>query len=180
MKEWIQITDKAAQRDLLHSFRQKLGFQASTKEFPGILEPVPSFTYQISWAYQLDQATFREVLADFQKMAVKAFRHCTEVSQCIYATDVYHYNYRFYPHVRFPSKNEDEWEVPIFPNGEYSIFGPRNFSWGLFGHPWEQTICIFGNPLVEAFKIYRPKLFRELIRQDGKIVNKPGPKAHAG
>jgi hypothetical protein len=39
---------------------------------------------------------------------------------------------------------DTEWRVPVFPNGDYYLFARPDFSEGTFGHPWEQTLCVFG------------------------------------
>jgi hypothetical protein len=37
-----------------------------------------------------------------------------------------------------------------FPNGDYYTFARPDFSEGTFGHPWEQTLCVFGPRLVKT------------------------------
>lgn len=36
----------------------------------------------------------------------------------------------------------------MFPNGDYYAFFTQDFSAGTFGHPWEQSLCVMGAPLV--------------------------------
>jgi hypothetical protein len=40
--------------------------------------------------------------------------------------------------------------VEVFPDGDYYIFLTEDMSVGRFGHPWRQTLCIFGTGLVES------------------------------
>ena len=40
------------------------------------------------------------------------------------------------------------WRVPVCPNGDYSVFLRPDLTAGTFGHPWEQTLCVFGDTLV--------------------------------
>jgi hypothetical protein len=40
--------------------------------------------------------------------------------------------------------------VTPFPNGDYYIFLSEDFRTGTFGHPWEETMCIFGDRLLTA------------------------------
>jgi len=42
------------------------------------------------------------------------------------------------------------WPTTVFPNGDYTIFLTEDMSTGTFGHPWEQTLCVFGEPMVSA------------------------------
>jgi Protein of unknown function (DUF2716) len=44
----------------------------------------------------------------------------------------------------------DPWAVHPFPNGDYSIIVSEDMSAGTFGHPWEQTLCVFGERLAAA------------------------------
>ena len=37
--------------------------------------------------------------------------------------------------------------ISVLPDGDHHIFLSPDFSWGCFGRPWEQTICVFGGPV---------------------------------
>lgn len=39
-----------------------------------------------------------------------------------------------------------------YPNGDYHIFLSKDWSYGLFGHPWRNEIYIFGKELINEFK----------------------------
>ena len=173
---WVEITDKRTGRGLMKNFSDKLAFKPHTKEFPGIDEPSPSITYRISFIWETDIENHRRILIDFHTCAYKAFRRCAQKDQWLFTTDVYHCNYRFYPQSAFEGSNPDAWKTPLFPNGEYSIFVSKSCSFGLFGHPWEKTICIFGASLISTFEIYKPELFRDIIRKNGR----PATKCHPG
>jgi hypothetical protein len=43
-----------------------------------------------------------------------------------------------------------DWPVPVFPNGDYYVHMEPNLRWGTFGHPWQQSLCIWGAELVES------------------------------
>jgi hypothetical protein len=40
--------------------------------------------------------------------------------------------------------------VEVFPNGDYYAFLTEDMTAGTFGHPWEQTLRVFGDQLVSA------------------------------
>jgi hypothetical protein len=42
------------------------------------------------------------------------------------------------------------WPVEIFPDGDYYVFLSEDMTVGTFGHPWEQTLCVFGDPLLST------------------------------
>ncbi len=38
----------------------------------------------------------------------------------------------------------------MFPDGDYHIVLTEDMTIGTFGHPWEQTLCVFGAALVDT------------------------------
>ncbi|WEZ69740.1 DUF2716 domain-containing protein [Bacillus altitudinis] len=53
-----------------------------------------------------------------------------------------------------------EWRVPVLPNGDDYFFLSKEITRGLLGHPWEQSITIFGEGLIDSFTRHRPFLFQ--------------------
>lgn len=100
---------------------------------------------------------------DLSQKSLAAFQRCTAKSQRLYALDWQHEGYWFYPHGNYPDKGL----IPVFPDGDYYIFLAEDFSFGTFGHPWEESLCIFGQPLLNAFAQDPPLLFHDIIRSVG-------------
>jgi len=75
--------------------------------------------------------------------------------------------YKFYPHIPFQLNEENEWPVPMLPDGFYYAFLEKHFNFGVFGHPWEQTICVFGESLLIQVDKQKPVLFNTLLRTNG-------------
>jgi Protein of unknown function (DUF2716) len=103
------------------------------------------------------------IVDDFYENALKAFGEVSSFDRRIYALDWQHTCFWFYPQLGQP------WYIGL-PDGDYSIFLAEDFSYGYFGHPWEATICIFGQPLLEAFQKNPPQLFSKILRRDGKPI----------
>jgi hypothetical protein len=63
------------------------------------------------------------------------------------ALDWQHTPYRYSPaaHALSPLT---PWPVPVFPNGDYYAHYSAGVAWGTFGHPWQQSLTIGGEPLV--------------------------------
>ena len=61
--------------------------------------------------------------------------------------DWQHPAYLFSPHRH--ALEPGQWPVPVFPNGDYYAFLSGDLNMGTFGRPWEQTLCVFGEPLIE-------------------------------
>jgi hypothetical protein len=43
-----------------------------------------------------------------------------------------------------------EWPVAIVPNGDYYAHMEPNLAWGTFGHPWQQSLCLWGTDLLDS------------------------------
>ena len=39
-----------------------------------------------------------------------------------------------------------------YPNGDYHLFLSKNWSYGMFGHPWNKEIYIFGEKIINGFQ----------------------------
>jgi len=44
----------------------------------------------------------------------------------------------------------ESWRITPFPEGGYHAFITQNLDQGTFGHPWEQTICVFGSDMTDV------------------------------
>lgn len=161
-------------------FYEQFQFRASIKaaDWPGIVEPIPSVTYSVQNAFgsgsnEIFYSLFYETNEKFRK----AFRACTRQNEKIYALDWHHEAFWFYPHGEMESntasvadeyerRNFDAWKIPVFPDGDYYIFLAEDFRFGTFGHPWEQTICVFGQQLIDAIELDKPSFFTEIQRKN--------------
>jgi len=158
---WEELTQEERSA-VWDRFYLTFAFHPSTskKDMPGIREPRPSITWALHpspWNPQDEAALHRRLLA--------AFRACTAPEEAIYALDWQHPCYWFRPHVSFvPHGPFREWPIPVLPNGDYYIFLARDFSWGLFGHPWEWTMCLFGAPLLAAVAGEQIPLLTSVVR----------------
>jgi Protein of unknown function (DUF2716) len=63
------------------------------------------------------------------------------------------------------------WDVGgLFPNGDYTIFVGRDYALGILGHPWEHSLCVFGEPAVAAFAARNHGVLTRVLRRDGQPV----------
>ena len=146
-----------------------LSFRPSVtpKSWPGIVEPQPSITYAIGHIYNGDGVRATQLEEDLARTTHAAFRACMQADQRLYAFDWQHVTYWFYPYRSFPAGDLEAWCVPVLPNGDYSIFLAEDFSFGIFGHPWEQTLCVFGQRLLDSYAQAQPLLFTQIVRING-------------
>jgi hypothetical protein len=145
---WIELTD-----DEYHSvwsqFDQQFHFRASTTPdgWPGIREPVASVTFDLSAIADGPRrgAAYDAVNAEALRAFVWAL---PEVDRWI-ALDWQHPAYWFHP-APFALTWKPDWSVPVYPDGDYFSFLVPEMTAGTFGHPWEKTLCVFGDPLVST------------------------------
>ncbi len=159
MKGWTPLTeceyDAVWDRFYDHfTFRPSV----SAADWPSIQEPNPSITFRFTY----DDAC---EIKGYESWVLNRLREITDSDSSIYALDWQHESFWFRPH------EATEFEVPPFPNGDYYIFLTQDFSTGLFGHPWEQTICIFGDSFIDAARENLPELLSTVHRSSGVDVS---------
>lgn len=145
-------------------------------DWPGIREPVPSVTDDIAGVYDLEEQAYVAGLDDLERKLVAALRRVTAPGECIYFLDWQHSGALVDPHAWEPvtrrpdGRSPEEWFSPFIPNGDYWIFLARDFRFGYFGHPWEKTVCLWGEPFLRKVEGDPPILLNAVLRRDGKRV----------
>jgi Protein of unknown function (DUF2716) len=114
---------------------------------PGIKEPVGSVTLSLAPIFDAGRAGFAAGEAAINAEVLRAFVAVLEEHVVLLALDWQHEGFWFRPHEH--ALRGDPWPIPPFPNGDYYIFLTDDMSMGTFGHPWEQTLCVFGEQLVD-------------------------------
>jgi len=159
---WIELLS-SEKDEIWSSVYNRLGFKPSvyTKDFPGFKEPAPSITYSFSdiWG-----DGFEALSIDLHNKAHELFRRVTPSGDFLFALDWQHQCYKYFPD-RIKSPDDNEWRIPALPNGDYYLFIEKSLKFGWLGHPWEQSICIFGQPLLVEIKQLRPRVFNNPIRE---------------
>lgn len=86
-----------------------------------------------------------------ENFAIKVFQDITQIDEEMYALDWQHQGYAFNPRKTMDKQEHwNEWIVPIFPNGDYYIFTTKDMQNVWFGHPWQETITLFGEKIINA------------------------------
>ena len=107
--------------------------------------------------------------------ALATFREVVPPGGWLYALDWQHPGYRFRPHLPVEVDHLGDWTLPFLPDGDYYIFVDPQWRFGTLGHPWEQTLCVFGD---ELLRVLAPRLVDALgepVRRGGKAV-RPMPR----
>ncbi|SFR20309.1 Protein of unknown function [Lentzea waywayandensis] len=133
----IRPVGEAEYRDLLERFKQRFEFNASMHDFPGITEPADSVT----WSNLLDAA---DEAAPAVRRALKA---CVQPGELIFFADPYHLGSAADLH-RVDGPGQPRWLQSAIPDGDYAINTPYDLRFGTFGHPWEDSLCAWGEDLL--------------------------------
>jgi len=139
-----------------NSFENNFSFRPSVSgPFPAINEPKDSITFRLA-------ADYDDVMIDELQSAISdAFMECGIGSQEIYYLDWQHECYAIKIN-QIPTS----W-ANGFPDGDYAIFITTDMKAGTFGHPWESSICIFGRNFVNSLLKRKPKILKNIIRNEG-------------
>ncbi len=167
MTPWKELVDPERE-EAWELFYKVLQFRPGMKkcDWPGIHEPDASTTYSISHAYEVEDLYLPRTNDLCTKIKL-ALMECTDPQDFVYALDWQHPCYKFWPHEPFPFETEDDWPIPPLPNGDYYSFVSPDLTFGVFGHPWEQTMCVFGAKFMRAVDNHLPDLFTEVVRRNG-------------
>jgi hypothetical protein len=155
MNAWIELGENEYDK-VWDRFYREFQFRPSVHagQWPGIREPSASITYSIA-----DRATFVD---DLDTQALAVFRSVVAPGARMYVLDWQHTCFWLFPH----RSGSEQFERSVFPDGDYHIFLAEDFSFGFFGHPWEETVCVFGERLLQAMEQHRPLLFTTVLRRD--------------
>src|SRR5436190_8477022 len=123
-------------------FYRDYAFRPSVHErdFPGIKEPVPSITYRLKEFGSMDPDAAN-------KWALNLMKACVPAGRRVIALDWQHACWTLDVHL---ADAIEDWErrVPLLPSGDYYIFLSRELASGIFGHPWERSMCFWGKPFL--------------------------------
>lgn len=163
MNGWTLLEDD--ELELVWSrFYKNFYFKPSTTIFPAYSLPSPFIKYDISDRYTED------LIRDFEEKSVNAFQQCTKPEELIYALDWQHDCYLVDARLEFPRHfswrvDNGDWIISIYPDGDYHFFLARDFSWGILGHPWEQTITIYGENFIRCLLKDKPYILHKVLQR---------------
>lgn len=140
---WSPLTDDRRRWD---EFVDRFGFRpgVSADTWPAIAEPAPSMTFGLTTPAGARRAGSDAVNAEALRCFVAEFA----ADPTFLVFDWNHPSHRFDAAVH--ARDSDEWRVPVYPDGDYCVFVREDLTEGTFGHPWERTLCVFGDRLVAS------------------------------
>ncbi|MFI1993410.1 DUF2716 domain-containing protein [Actinoplanes sp. NPDC020271] len=143
---WQQIRDD---EQFWTPFDDRFHFRAGMDPatWPAIKEPAGSVTFDLSAVFQRAGGFSADGDA-LNEQVLSAMTAVFSADLPLVALDWQHTSYWFWPHRQ--AVEGQSWRVPAFPDGDYHAFITQDLEQGTFGHPWEQTICVFGRDLTEV------------------------------
>lgn len=155
MDNWIPLSYE--QYSLVwDNFYKDFNFKPSvhSSDWPSYRLPVPFVTFDIT-EYTDDD------IDDLEEKCITNLRAVTGSDEYIYALDWQHKSYLYTPHLENGNAR-----IGFYPDGDYYFFLNKDYKWGYLGHPWEQSISIFGEELIHQFETNRPTIFGKIVRSD--------------
>lgn len=171
---WVEL-EEAEHGAIWDRFDRRFGFRPDVQEFPGFDEPLDSITFALSGMFG-DEDRYWRIRRDCESAFLEAARGVVAAGEFIYALDWQHPAYRFWPHRPVEVDHLGDWTVPFLPNGDYYCFVEPQLQFGTLGHPWEETLCVFGARLSEELESGLTELLGLPIRRGGKVVRQAPPR----
>jgi hypothetical protein len=137
----------------------------------GIPEPAPSVTWDLSAFFALDKVAFVRQAGDLTHKVLRALQQALPTGSRVYALDAlrWYEHYTFDPH-QLDGVGRDQWAHLLWPDGNFTIFFVEDLRLGLFGHPLQKTLCIFGAELLPLIEADLPVCLDRPIRRNGATI----------
>ncbi|MEU3605682.1 DUF2716 domain-containing protein [Streptomyces sp. NPDC035033] len=158
----------AEDRRVWDRFSEQFGFRPSMSPstWPAIEEPGASVTWSLA---ALPDEPGDERLDRLVAVVEQGLSSCAGPSGTLFALDWQHPSYRFAPH-QVGGPGQPAWPLSPYPDGDYFVFLAEDFRFGSFGHPWEESLCLFGEELLDVTAAEVDKVLGPPIRRSGTAV----------
>ena len=149
---WEELSSEESRRRWAQ-FEELYGFRASTRPdgWPAIREPLGSVTFDLDSLSAGGGAFAAWSVQAVNALVLRAFAQVTPANRPLVVLDWQHPTYHLWlTRAEGPALMAlDDRPTPV-PDGDYYIFLTEDMTEGTFGHPWEGTLCVFGERLSSA------------------------------
>ncbi|UFS57638.1 DUF2716 domain-containing protein [Subtercola endophyticus] len=153
-------------------FYERFQFRAgiSSADWPGIREPTPSITFDLFGI--VDRPRLASAVQAINSEALRCFIWEMPDIREMLVLDWQHSAYWLNPAVESLQPPDDPINgyPTVHPDGDYYSFLSPDMREGTFGHPWERTICVMGDRLINSlgtsFALWLP-----VLRINGEPIN---------
>lgn len=153
---WVELPDPRYAEEW-DRFGAAFRFRPSIypEDWPTFREPGPSATWDISHLLSAFRSWDAEA-TPYNLALLHALRAWVPPGEPVLALDLNHPSYDFYPHRFADPADPAGWRVPTLPDGDYYLFVTADHRLGCLGHPWEQTLCVFGAGFLDTYEALTP------------------------
>ncbi|MEU6864719.1 DUF2716 domain-containing protein [Streptomyces sp. NPDC046876] len=146
---------------LWERFYADFDFKPSTTHRPAITDPSPSAV----WNLHAHHRPTRDLPAELEAIVQRGLLTATEPGEFVYWLDWQHDGYRYDPRRTDMPGRPPRPGLGTYPNGDYYLHLTQDLRLGTFGHPWEQTLTIWGPALLTAIEGELTELLGEPVRR---------------
>ena len=161
-----RLFDDAEQDALWDRFGRQFAFKPSVEVYPGIREPSASVTWHLG---ALHDGLDRDALQRLQRVIESGLLACVRPDEPLHWLDWQHAGYRFDPR-RVGGSGRPRWPGAAYPDGDYYLYLTADLRMGTFGHPWEESLCVFGEELLQEVEEPLTALLGTVLRRGGGNV----------
>ncbi|MFD4674119.1 DUF2716 domain-containing protein [Lentzea sp. NPDC058450] len=144
---WRELSDEDERR-LWDEFDRRFRFRPGMdpERWPAIAAPPGAVVLDLAEIHHPDR--FESGSRRVNELVLTSFQRIFDERTALVALDWQHPGYRFWPHRHSGVFTWPESPFSPFPDGDYYLFLTEDMSQGTFGHPWEQTLTVWGDDLV--------------------------------
>lgn len=149
-------------------FYAEFAFRPSVNpaKWPAIKEPANSVTWSLA---SLDEDPGYVRLDRLVAAVEQGLTACVEPEARLYALDWQHISFTFAPH-RVGGHGREPWPLSPYPDGDYYVYLSEDFRLGCFGHPWESSVCLFGQEFLEMVAAEVEDVLGPPLRRGGRSL----------
>ncbi|MFI7614707.1 DUF2716 domain-containing protein [Nonomuraea terrae] len=111
--------------------------------------------------------TGHAIAGELDRLVRRGLLACVRPDEPLYFLDWNHQGYRFDPH-RVGGPGRPFWPGTAYPDGDYYLYVTADLRLGTFGHPWEESLCVFGADLLAEVEAGLTALLGPVMRRGGR------------
>lgn len=151
---WNRLSEEQ-NRDAWDRFYRRFDFAATGgRPERAIREPSPSITFGLGPVWDAEHPGRSDAAIEaVEDSARRAFLAVLGTDVELLVLDWQHQGFRVRPAETAPADQYSDgwWTHPTaVPDGDYYIYASADLSEGTFGHPWEQSLCVFGRGMTRT------------------------------
>ncbi|MEV7547330.1 DUF2716 domain-containing protein [Streptomyces sp. NPDC089915] len=142
-------------------FYADFDFKPSTAYRPAITDPSPSVVWNLHSHHRL----VPDLPSALDAIVQRGLLAATAPGEFVYWLDWQHDGYRYDPRRTNMPGRPPRPGLGTYPNGDYYLHLTHDLRLGTFGHPWEQTLTVWGAALLASVERELTELLGDPVRR---------------